>query len=403
MKYVSINQNFGPAEAEVWLRYFLNRTNHDDPDVQIDVISFHGYFHGGGNELIATPELCRANCTMVNESVGTHFHGKWKALPPGKRPSSLAQCNEACLHDSTCVQMTWAPEDIGHPEGPCVLYTSISNQPQRSACQAAAKCAAGSTELAADCAAFAPGPPPPPEGVCDTWGLKSPSELETVFPQVDKFMTSTVDAVIALRDELAPTVGLALGEFGVTLRHDIDSRCHQVVAEKPEYQLMAAAVFGYGFGQLAERGIDFVLQSQYTGHAAGGIFEGRKLEHNYYPGLALYNWSTGALQPRSVVNQIIVAHLEPGVDRIMPSNYSGDAALYTLGFSSPTCRKLLLVNKAATSTVAPLDKELQGGTMYVVDESYVGGASPRVVTRVGGEVTLTAFATAVIVGPQAKD
>eukprot|EP01050_Picozoa_sp_SAG11_P055087 SAG11_NODE_33468_length_277_cov_0.584270_1_plen_92_part_11 len=87
---------------------------------------------------------------------------------------------------------------------------------------------------------------------------------------------------------------------------------------------MAAAVFGYGYGQLAERGIDFVLQSQYTGHAVGSMFEGKKLEHNYYPGLALYNWTSGALQPRSVVNQMIVAHLEPGVDRILPPNHSDD-------------------------------------------------------------------------------
>ena len=95
---------------------------------------------------------------------------------------------------------------------------------------------------------------------------------------------------------------------------------------------------GYGFGLLAERGVDFVLQSQYTGHSAGTKFPsvvGGKLVSNYYPGLALYNWTTGALQPRSVVNQIIVAHLKPGSDIIIPSgmNHSNRCVRYFIGSS----------------------------------------------------------------------
>ena len=71
------------------------------------------------------------------------------------------------------------------------------------------------------------------------------------------------------------------------------------------------------WGILAERGIDLVLQSQYTGHAAGTQFAGVPggvLGRNYYPGLALYNWSTGALQPRSVVNQVILLDLTISTD-----------------------------------------------------------------------------------------
>ena len=106
-----------------------------------------------------------------------------------------------------------------------------------------------------------------------------------------------------------------------------------MVALRPSYQLAAAAVMGYGFGLLAERGVDFVLQSQYTGHSAGTKFPsvlGGKLLSNYYPGLALYNWTTGDLQPRSVVNQIIVAHLKPGSDIIIPSgmNHSNRCVRY---------------------------------------------------------------------------
>jgi hypothetical protein len=45
----------------------------------------------------------------------------------------------------------------------------------------------------------------------------------------------------------------------------------QVVAFRPSFQLAAAAVFGYGFGLLAERGVDFVLQSQYQGATDRGF------------------------------------------------------------------------------------------------------------------------------------
>ena len=421
MKYVGVNQNFGANAVGVKqnLRYFLNRSNHADPDVPIDVISFHGYFHGGGNRRggdgqlqpapgsvqgtsAAPAALCRAPsaCRMVNETSGSHFPGQWKPIP-APRPTSFTQCKAACLRDTACVQITWAPENVHRPEGACVVYTRISSsEPSRSNCQAAAKCAPGPPAAkAADCATVTPSPAP--RDICDDWGLADPAEFETVFPAVDEFMAGTVDSTIALRDELDPSVGLAMGEFGVTLRDDIDSSCHQVVAELPLFQLMAAAVFGYGYGQLAQRGIDFVLQSQYTGHAAGDRFQGRTLTHNYYPGLALYNWSTGALQPRSVVNQIIVAHLKPDVDEMLSHNNT--ATLYSQGFVSAATgvHKLLLVNKASVAVHIPVDTKLHGGTMYCVDETYTTQPSPRVVTAIGVELELPAFATAVVVAKTA--
>lgn len=235
------------------------------------------------------------------------------------------------------------------------------------------------------------------------WGLHNHTELETVFASVDMFMEHTVGPAIAIRDDLDPSVALGVGEFGVALHGDIDSTCSQVVAEQPSFQLAAAAVMGYGYGLLAERGIDFVLQSQYTGHSAGTPFAaapGGVLRRNYYPGLALYNWTTGALQPRSVVNQIIVAHLEPGVDLLVapPSVRPFPSSVYALGFDSPHgSRKLLLVNKAAAPTTVSVDEALRGGTAWLVDETYTNQPSPRVVRDIGALLALPAFATAVLV------
>lgn len=98
----------------------------------------------------------------------------------------------------------------------------------------------------------------------------------------------------------------------------------------------------FGWGLMAERGIDLVLQSQYTGHSAGTAFLGNKtLPRNYYPGLALYNYSTAELQPRSVVNQVIVARFDVGRDRILlPSgstnSTSNNASFYSLTFETPS-------------------------------------------------------------------
>ena len=64
--------------------------------------------------------------------------------------------------------------------------------------------------------------------VCDTWGRGDPSAFETVFAEVDSFMNSTLASALRVRDELAPGVGVALGEWGVSPKGDIDSMCYQV-------------------------------------------------------------------------------------------------------------------------------------------------------------------------------
>ena len=98
----------------------------------------------------------------------------------------------------------------------------------------------------------------------------------------------------------------------------------------------------FGWGLMAELGIDLVLQSQYTGHSAGTRFLGNKtLPRNYYPGLALYNYSTAQLQPRSVVNQVIVARFDVGRDRVLlpPAStniISNNSGVYSLTLETPS-------------------------------------------------------------------
>ena len=98
-----------------------------------------------------------------------------------------------------------------------------------------------------------------------------------------------------------------------------------------------------------------------------------------------------------MVNQIIVAHLEPGVDRIIPSGHNR-SDVYALGFASESgARKLLLVNKLPSTSLVRLDAQLRGGTAWMVDSSYTFEASPRKIESVGASLRLPPFATAVVV------
>ena len=180
------------------------------------------------------------------------------------------------------------------------------------------------------------------------------------------------------------------------------------------YQLAAAGVMGYGYGIMAERGVDLVLQSQYTGHAAGTPFaavNGGVLVRNYYPGLALFNWTTGGLQPRSIVTQVLSAHLDVGSDTVLsgPAAATNEATdVYALALESAggdnsaalSRRKVILVNKRSTPRQVDIAKALHGAasTAYVVDQTYTDQPSPRVEAVASGEaITLPAFATAVVV------
>jgi hypothetical protein len=55
------------------------------------------------------------------------------------------------------------------------------------------------------------------------------SAFESLFPEVDEFVNSTLDEAIKVRDEMAPEVAMSLGEWGVTPKGDIDSICNQTV------------------------------------------------------------------------------------------------------------------------------------------------------------------------------
>ena len=156
------------------------------------------------------------------------------------------------------------------------------------------------------------------------------------------------------------------------------------------------------YPNIPHKSIGFQSRSDWCGRMGQGTtfaaVPGGILRENYYPGLALYNCSTGALQPRSVVNQIISAHMHVGVDTVLGSAAS-TAAVYALTLESPNgLRKALLVNKRNSDVTFELRPLLNGSaTAWVVDATYAHQPSPRVESGVSGSLRLPAFATAVLV------
>lgn len=104
-----------------------------------------------------TSQICvGVECTMVEEPFNSYYTGKYKGSQPAL--SSQDACDAACLADTECVQMTWAPGNAKTKDGACVLYSSISTNQENTTTapinvSSAVKCAHGQV-IAAECALF---------------------------------------------------------------------------------------------------------------------------------------------------------------------------------------------------------------------------------------------------------
>ena len=116
---------------------------------------------------------CNASCVLVEmpaagatRSNSTRFYKGTYAdakFPAGTTPT-LQLCQNACLGDPACVQLTWATLPGGAPRAsaPCVLYSAIYGDlwPTISGAAGWIKCNSGATN-ATECAPLTPGAPSP--------------------------------------------------------------------------------------------------------------------------------------------------------------------------------------------------------------------------------------------------
>lgn len=150
-----------------WLLQALTIANHTslalDLAAQTTAPSWYDFISAGPgtlHESWGTPpvppssgKVCESDCDMLSVSGAGYFSGVGdQPLQGASSATSAAQCSAACLNDSRCVQMTWAPAHAVR----CSLYTSIQKGPvqHNPQCLAAeVKCRRGATDPST-CAAF---------------------------------------------------------------------------------------------------------------------------------------------------------------------------------------------------------------------------------------------------------
>jgi hypothetical protein len=150
-----------------WLLEALTIANHTalalDLAAQTTAPSWYDFITAGPgtlHESWGTPPVspssgtvCENDCEMLSVSGAGYFRGVGdQPLRGASSATSAAQCSTACLEDSSCVQMTWAPAHAVR----CSLYTSIQRGPAQHNPQCLAaevKCKRGATDPST-CAAF---------------------------------------------------------------------------------------------------------------------------------------------------------------------------------------------------------------------------------------------------------
>jgi hypothetical protein len=151
------------------------------------------------------------------------------------------------------------------------------------------------------------------------------------------------------------------------------------------YWNACSAVYAYLYGQLSLQGIEGV------GESALAQLPG------FFPSVTMLDWNSGQPNPRYWVLKLLRDNFGPG-DKLVATFASGPY-VYAQAFAMPGGRhKLLLVNKRDRE----LDVSIAG--MSSGEEAYVDqttGSQPPASAHVsGGNVTLRAFAVAVVTLPQ---
>lgn len=132
---------------------------------------------------------------------------------------------------------------------------------------------------------------------------------EAFFAEIDAFLNNTLAPVLALRDAQYPGLRVAVNEFGTELAGDIDTAPAPSPLWDRYFQASVSANYAYAYCRAAQMGLDVLGMSQYNGHAAGLRFLNLTLPWNYYPSIAMYNWTSGVGFPRYWMVKLLVREL----------------------------------------------------------------------------------------------
>lgn len=202
----------------------------------------------------------------------------------------------------------------------------------------------------------------------------------TFFDQADHFLT-TVRYVEAIRKRLSPETQTTLDEIGSILPTDNTPDDAKGLIP-PAYWNLSGALYAYVFMETAKLGIDVAGESQLVGYPS------------QFPSVSMVNWNTGRPNARLRVLELLHQSFSPG-DQMVRTKISG-TAIAAQAFSTPTGKKLLLVNKRNRDVTITLPDTFDHGKMTTVDTTT--GASAPATNAVGGHpILLHPFAVCVVV------
>ncbi|HXX21604.1 MAG TPA: glycosyl hydrolase family 39 [Terriglobia bacterium] len=203
----------------------------------------------------------------------------------------------------------------------------------------------------------------------------------TIFDGADTFLTA-VRYIESIRKRFSPHTGTYIDELGVIVP---DATAPKLAHPIPDsYWNLAAGMWAYLYGQLAEIGIDIAGGAELVDYP--GMF----------PGTNLVSWDTGQPNARYWGLKLLRDNFGPG-DKLVATKLESPQ-VYAQAFLTPEGRhKILLVNKRDRTCVLTIPGA-EGGQLQQVDQSTA--SSPPVTSDLRqDELTLAGLAVAVVTVP----
>ncbi len=208
----------------------------------------------------------------------------------------------------------------------------------------------------------------------------------TFFDQADRFLATT-RYIDAIRQRLSPQTKTDTNELGVILATDDDSNHGKLGSDTiPKlYWNAAGALYAYLYIELAQLGVDVIGESQLVGYPT------------QFPSVSMIDWKNGKPNARFWVLHLLKDTFHPG-DQLVTTKAGGRSEIAAQGFTTPSGKKLVLINKRNRSVEVTLPAGAENGQLQIVDEASGEGAA-RSQKQQGNHLTLAPFAVVVVSFP----
>jgi hypothetical protein len=168
----------------------------------------------------------------------------------------------------------------------------------------------------------------------------------TFFEKADGFL-NTVRYIENIRKRLAPQTFTTINEIGTILGAET-----QPIPD--DYWNLSGAIYAHMFLELTKMGIDVAGESQLVGYPS------------QFPDVSMVNWINGNPNARYWALKLLIDNFGPG-DKLMTTNYDGNASIDYQAFVTKKGKRILLINKRNKEVQITLPAEAKGGQANSVD------------------------------------